>query len=86
MSRDFMFEYISSMCNFLNNLKGYITRDELITIINIYLGGVLDNHIISKVITERDIKRVSDTIECDDEFNCYELIQEISARVVKESK
>jgi hypothetical protein len=81
-----MFEYISSICNFLNNLKGYITRDELITIISIYLGGEIDNHIISKVITERDIKRVSDTIECDDEFNCYELIQDISNRVVKESE
>lgn len=79
-----MFEYIDTICNFLNNLKGYITNDELIELVSYSASGNLDRHDIDRFITNEDLDKASEYVEEDDSFNLFELVNKIRDNIMCE--
>ena len=79
-----MFEYVDTICNFLNNLKGYITNDELIELVSYSASGNLDRHDIDRFITNEDLDKASEYVEEDDSFNLFELVNKIRDNIICE--
>lgn len=74
-----MFEYMETICNFLNNTKGEINRDELAYLVAFRLGR--RTYEVKQHITDRDIKIVSLEVDCDNAFGFYDSINLISDRI-----
>ena len=85
-----MFGYVDTICTFLNNLKGYITNDELIELVSYSASGSLDRHEINKYMTCDDLRKASCFVEEDDSFGLFELVikirDNILCKLAKENK
>ena len=85
-----MLDYVETVCNFLNNLKGYITIDELVILVNYGFDGMLNRTDIEKRITIDDLQRASDFVEEDDHFELFKLVMglvnKIQSELAKECK
>ena len=74
-----MSNYMRIVCNFLNNTKGEISKEELAFLVAFRLG--LRTYDVLRFITDRDVKIVSLDVDCDNESGFYETINMISDRV-----
>lgn len=61
--------YIKNVCNYLNNIKGYIERGEVV-----FLLECIEDKSYINILTDKDIKKLSDYVEYDE---CDKFLNEL---------
>ena len=73
-------EYSYCICNWLNNLKGYIEDYEIYNLMWC-MFGLEDDSFDKDLITQDDIDTLSSYVSCDNEDKFFEKILEIYNRI-----
>lgn len=73
-------EFLKQMCNFLNNTRGDITKEELSYLVH-YYNTQLDYEYLDRFVTDIDVANVSCFLENDDENRFIIAIKDIADRI-----
>ena len=73
-------EFLKQMCNFLNNTRGDITKEELSYLVH-YYNTQLDYEYLDRFVTDIDVANVSCFLENDDEDRFLIAIKDIADRI-----
>lgn len=74
-------EFLKQMCNFLNNTRGDITKQELSYIVHYYDNRLDCDCYLDRFITDIDVANVSCFVENDDENRFLIAIKDIADRI-----
>lgn len=74
------YNYCVVVCNYLNNLKGYIEKEEIENLLWCVFGIPSEN-IHKDLVTNEDILKLSADVECDEDKDFYEDLYEIYKRI-----
>ena len=69
-----MKDYVETICNYFNNLKGYMEKDEIVELLSImehYYDYGIERTAIRKALNEKKMAKLNTEVENDESLNFY---------------